>query len=278
MKTLAFTKMNGSGNDFILIDHRSLFLNDLSLPDFVRTICRRRESVGADGLILIEDSEIADFKWRFFNADGSEAEMCGNGSRCSARFAAGLGLGSGPNAERRLRFSTDSGPIEALVTGDRVRMTMMDAGHMRRGISVDVAGRREIVHFMVVGTRHVVMFVDDVDALTGEDIVNYGRTLRHAAAFAPKGVNVNFASVDAAGVVHLRTYEKGVEAETHACGTGSVVASVLLAQDRRLSSPVTVVQKSGDVLVVSFELVSTGATRVTLEGQAAINFQGSLEV
>ncbi len=273
---IEFTKMNGAGNDFVVIADIDRTLH-LSAEQIAR-VCDRRKGVGADGLIVIQSDLRLDFHMSFYNSDGQPAEMCGNGSRCSARFAAGLGLGSGPNAERRLRFSTDSGPIEALVTGDRVRMTMMDAGHMRRGISVDVAGRREIVHFMVVGTRHVVMFVNDVDALTGEDIVNYGRTLRHAAAFAPKGVNVNFASVDAAGVVHLRTYEKGVEAETHACGTGSVVASVLLAQDRRLSSPVTVVQKSGDVLVVSFELVSTGATRVTLEGQAAINFQGSLEV
>jgi diaminopimelate epimerase len=157
-------------------------------------------------------------------------------------------------------------------------MNMMDAGDMRRGISLEVAGRREIVHFMVVGTRHAVMFVDDVDALTGEDVLKYGRSLRHAAAFAPQGANVNFASLDSAGVVHLRTYEKGVEAETHACGTGSVVASVLLAHDGRLSSPVTVVQRSGDELVVSFELVPTGATRVTLEGPAAINFEGSFQV
>jgi len=259
---IEFTKMNGAGNDFVVIADIDRTLH-LSAEQIAR-ICDRRKGVGADGLIVIQSAPQFDFHMSFYNSDGQPAEMCGNGSRCSARFAAGLGL--------------DSGPIEALVTGDRVRMTMMDAGQMRRGISVDIAGRREIVHFMVVGTRHVVMFVDDVDALSSENIVNCGRTLRHAAAFAPKGANVNFASVDAAGVVHLRTYEKGVEAETHACGTGSVVASVLLAHDRRLSSPVTVAQKSGDVLVVSFELVSTGATRVTLEGPAAINFQGSLEV
>jgi diaminopimelate epimerase len=270
--------MNGAANDFVIIDDREAGIQ-LS-TDQVRFLCDRRRGVGADGLIMIRPNVEPDteFHMVYYNADGHPAEMCGNGSRCCAHFAVSLGLGRPEGESARVRFSTESGPIDARVSSDRVTVDMMDAREMRRDILVRVAQAKKIVHFMVVGTRHAVVFVDEARELTGSEITELGRVVRYDAAFAPTGANVNFASVDEGGIVYLRTYEKGVEAETHGCGTGSVAASVLLAHRGLLTSPVTVMQHSGDALEVTFELASWGATNVTLRGPVAVNFAGSLDL
>jgi len=275
---IEFTKMNGAANDFVMVDDLAGALT-LDAAQ-IRHACDRRRGVGADGLILVRPSAGVDhdFHMTYFNADGLPAEMCGNGSRCSAHFAVSLGLGEAVEGGVRVRFSTDSGPVGALVSGDRVRAALMDAREMRRDLAVRVAQTEKIVHFMVVGTRHAVVFVDEARDLTHSDITELGKAVRYAPEFGPVGANVNFASVDAEGRVHLRTYEKGVEAETHACGTGSAAAAVLLAHSGRLESPVEVLQHSGDELTVSFELVPTGATNVALEGPVAVNFTGSLDI
>lgn len=275
---LSFTKMNGAANDFVMIDDRKaeVYLT----PEQIQHLCHRRRGVGADGLILIRPDLEPDteFHMSYYNADGHPAEMCGNGSRCSAHFAVSLGLGRREGDSTRIRFSTESGPIEALVTGNLVTVDMMDAREMRRDIPVRVAQAEKIVHFMIVGTRHAVVFVDEARDLTGSEIEELGRAIRYDAAFAPIGANVNFASVDDEGMVYLRTYEKGVEAETHACGTGSVAAAVLLAHNGRLNSPATVVQHSGDALEVTFELSDGGAKNVTMRGAVGVNFAGSLDL
>jgi diaminopimelate epimerase len=203
--------------------------------------------------------------------------MCGNGSRCSAWFAASNGLGRRDGDSIRLRFSTDSGPIEAEINGTHVKMNMMDAREMRRDIPVRVAREQKNLHFIIVGTRHAVLFVDDTTELTDNDIRELGASIRHNAAFGPIGANVNFVSVDPENTIHLRTYEKGVEAETLACGTGSVAAAVLLAHLGRIQSPARVRQWSGDELVVSFDPTENGANNVTLGGPVEVNFTGSLE-
>jgi len=275
---LEFTKMNGAANDFVMIDGIN---TRVSLSDGrVRFVCDRRRGVGADGLIVLRPSsrDDCDFHMEYYNSDGHPAEMCGNGSRCAARFGAGLGLGSPDGQAVRVRFSTGSGPVDARVAGERVRVGLMDAREMSREIPVRVAQDVKIVHFMVVGTRHAVVFVDDARELSGDDIKHLGRIVRNDPEFGPVGANVNFASLGASGRIHLRTYEKGVEAETHACGTGSVAAAVLLAHDGRLESPVNVLQHSGDELTVSFRLAPDGATDVTLEGPVATNFAGALEL
>lgn len=277
--TVDFVKMNGAANDFVLFDGRDGRL--AVTAEQIRFVCDRRRGVGADGLIIIRPAGAAgeaDFHMEFYNSDGQVAEMCGNGSRCAARFGASLGLGTVEGGAVRIRVSTDSGPIDALVVGDRVKAGIMDAREMRHDIRVRVAQAEEIVHFMIVGTRHAVSIVDEARALTANDIKELGRAIRNDPAFGPVGANVNFASVDEEGTVHLRTYEKGVEGETHACGTGSVASAVILAHSGRLQSPVKVLQHSGDQLFVSFDLVPYGATNVTLDGPVAVNFSGSLEL
>lgn len=278
---MSFKKMNGTGNDFVIVDNRD---GEVSLTaEQVARVCDRRRGVGADGLILIESSPGADFLMHFYNSDGSEAEMCGNGAMCSAAFAAAAGLGETEGERTTLRFATGSGPISARTAASRadryrVAMEMLDAREMRLDVSVRVANRTGTVHFMVVGTRHAVVPVEDATRLTHDEIEDLGRLLRWDPAFAPAGANVNFVSIDEGGRIHIRTYEKGVEAETHACGTGSVAAAVVFAHQGRCASPAVVVQRSGDELGVRFELQPTGATSVYLEGPAEMNFEGTIDL
>jgi diaminopimelate epimerase len=273
---LEFVKMNGAANDFVMVDNRSGSIH-LS-GGLVAGLCDRRRGVGADGLILIEPSPDGDFFMHYYNSDGGEEVMCGNGARCSAHFAAALGLGARDGKGTTLHFMTGSGAIDARVEGDDVSMSMMDARQMRRDIRSAVAPAGATLHFMVVGTRHAVVPLDDVTTLTADDVARYGRALRHDPAFAPDGANVNFASLAPDGRMHLRTYEKGIEAETFACGTGSVASAVIFAHDGRVKSPVRVVQHSGDVLVVSFEPNQTGAGKVRMEGPVSVSFRGFADV
>ena len=273
---IEFCKMNGAANDFVMVDNRD---GRLALPaPAVRTLCDRRRGVGSDGLILIECADGYDFFMRYYNPDGSPEVMCGNGARCAAWFAASLGQGKhGPDAVS-IRFMTGSGAIDAVVAGERVSMSMMDARGMRQDLSTRVAPKGAAVHFMVVGTRHAVVPMEDVTSLTADEVVEFGRALRGDPAFAPEGANVNFASIAPDGRVFLRTYEKGVEAETLACGTGSVASAVIFAHQGRLRSPVRVVQRSGDELVISFDPCATGAEHVRMEGPVAVNFRGWADI
>lgn len=275
---LDFLKMNGAANDFVLIDGRR-GVPALSSPQ-IRFLCDRRRGVGADGLIVLRPSVATggDFHMEYYNSDGLPAEMCGNGSRCAAHFGASLGMGEVEGGAVRVALSTEAGPIRATVAGDRVKADMMDGRGLRLDVPVRVAQAEKMVHFMIVGTRHAVLIVEDARALSASEIMELGRAVRDDPAFGPVGANVNFASVDEGGGVDLRTYEKGVEAETHACGTGSVASAVILAHLGRLRSPVTVRQHSGDELHLTFELSPEGATKVTLEGPVAVNFAGSIDL
>ncbi len=271
-----FLKMNGAGNDFVMIDNLHGDVR-LSAPQIAH-LCDRRRGVGADGQIMLDAARGFDFYMNYHNADGWAAEMCGNGARCSAHFAAALGRGKSEGAQALIHFQTGSGPIEARVNGERVSIAMMDARGLRTGVAVAVAPHGGAVHFMTVGTRHAVIPVPDASALTADQVFEWGRMLRHDAAFAPEGANVNFASVGSDGRIALRTYEKGVEAETHACGTGSVAAAVLFAHEKRVASPARILQHSGDELVASFVLEPDGARHVVLEGPIAVNFRGTADV
>ncbi len=271
-----FVKMNGASNDFVMIDNMrgTIALEKAQIAH----LCDRRRGVGGDGLIMIEPADGFDFVMRYYNADGGPAEMCGNGARCSAHFAASRGLGVADGVGRRLRFQTGSGPIDARIEGDRGAMAMMDARGMQIAVPVAVAPEGTEVHFMTVGTRHAVVPLGDAGAMTAAEVADWGRRLRFDAAFAPAGANINFASVGDDGRIVLRTYEKGVEAETYACGTGSIASAVLFAHQGRIGSPVRILQRSGDELVASFDLTPDGAEHVRLEGPATVNFMGTADV
>ena len=235
--------MNGCGNDFILIDNRTARLA-MDPAVFCQSVCRRKRSVGADGLILIESSDAFDFQWQFYNADGSRAEMCGNGARCAARFAHHTGI-----AGEKMVFRTDAGPIEAQIYGDQVKIKMTPPFACRTEVAIDLSVGRRTVSSINTGVPHVVL---ETDRLAEEQIVPLGREIRHHACFAPAGTNVNFVQPDGDNRLQVRTYERGVEDETLACGTGCVAAALVTALRRRWSAPIPVVTRSGGILTIYF--------------------------
>jgi len=265
---IAFCKMSGSGNDFIIIDNRDLSLNVGDLPVFVRKVCERKVSVGADGLLLIEPSTIADFKWRFFNSDGSVAEMCGNASRCVARFAFENGI-----AGQMLSFETLVGIITAEVHGDVVKARLTDPSALQQNVRIFLTGGECGLDCIDTGVPHAVCFVASVEAC---DVVGTGREIRRHEAFQPRGTNADFALVIDRHKMRVRTYERGVEDETLACGTG-VVASVLAAAGRNfLDSPVDVTVQSGEILRVYFTVRDGRFEEIYLEGKVKMVYQGLL--
>jgi diaminopimelate epimerase len=265
---IEFYKMSGSGNDFIIIDNRDLSLNISDLPAFVRKVCARKISIGADGLFLIEPSKSVDFKWQFFNADGSMAEMCGNGSRCVARYAYLKGI-----AGKKMSFETIAGIISAEVKDDVVKVKLTDPSEVKTGIKIEAGGQTFILDSVDTGVPHAVVFVDDPDNC---DVYNNGRAIRYHEYFAPRGTNADFIAVIDRHKIRVRTYERGVENETLACGTGMVAAALTAAQRGLVESPVDVLVQSGETLRIYFENKNGLWREIYLEGSVKIVYQGFL--
>ena len=265
---LPFFKMHGGGNDFVLMDHREHLIPEAEQSRFAKRVCAPRVGVGADGLILIEDSDRADFRWRFFNADGSEAEMCGNGARCAARFAVLHGL-AGP----RLTFETLAGLIEAEVLNHQVQVSMVDVGDLRLHLAIPLKGETLAGHFLKVGVPHVVVPVENLEEVP---IRQWGREIRFHQMFQPAGTNVNFVRAKGPHALEVRTYERGVEDETLACGTGAVASALIGASLGQVASPVEVHTRGGEILTVSFQLHGKEITQVFLQGDALVVYQGEL--
>ena len=273
---IRFTKMTGSGNDFIIIDNRALKLTKERGRELARLACRRKVSVGADGLILIENDVEADFRWQFFNADGSEAEMCGNGARCAARFARLKGIVD----KDRLSFSTLAGLIEAQVSGERAKVRMPQPHGMEIDFPVQLDDCLLRLSFVNTGVPHAVFFADSQAQLDEMDVFERGRRIRFHQRFQPAGSNADFVFVSGPRNISIRTYERGVEAETLACGTGSIAAALLAAAKNFVASPVEVLTRSGETLVIHFEKISQEGginfSAVYLEGDAKVVYDAEL--
>lgn len=265
-----FFKMSGSGNDFIIIDNRrrvvQAALGKTAVEDFVKSVCTPRVSLGADGLILIQESTKADFSWRFFNADGSEVEMCGNGGRCAARFAFLKGI-----APAHMSFETLAGIIDAEVKGDVVKLRLTDPSDLRIDDEIIIAGEPYRVCSINTGVPHVVYFVDDLEHF---EVLRMGRAIRYHDHYRPRGTNANFVTPVDRSSLTLRTYERGVEDETLACGTGAVASALIAAQRGLVASPVDVRVRSGEILRIHFMAVPGGFTGVYLEGKAKVICEG----
>lgn len=266
---LPFVKMSGTGNDFIIIDHRKPVIPAELMGEFARLVCRRKFSVGADGLILIEDEKGVDFKWRFFNADGSLAEMCGNGARCAARFAYMHGI-----APAKMRFSTVAGVIEAQVSDINVTIRMTEPQKFQMEQQFTVAEQELTLHCVDTGVPHAVVFVDDI---TSFDVKGKGAAIRYHKAFQPAGTNANFCAQLPDGAWKVRTYERGVEDETQACGTGAVACALIASVLGHTTSPVEMETSGGDRLIISFDLKKgPAADNVFMKGPAHVIYQGEL--
>ena len=258
MPGIPFSKLSGSGNDFILIDNREGIVSTEDLPRLARTMCRRKFSVGADGLIAIEDTETADYRWQFFNADGSSAEMCGNGGRCAARFAVVKGI-----AGVRHSFKTLAGPIRAEVEDRRVKLEMVLPSDFCLDVEIPLPTGVRRGASVNTGVPHVVLSEEDLESV---DVKAVGWEIRSHPIFSPAGTNANFVSRTGESALSVRTYERGVEDETMACGTGAVASALIGACWWGLASPVQVRTTGGEILRVYFSRQGDRFQEVFLEG------------
>lgn len=262
---IPFSKLNGSGNDFLLVDDRNGVMKGIDLAAFAAKVCDRSRSIGADGVIFLESSRRVDFRWKFFNADGSAAEMCGNGGRCAARFAFQRGI-----AGRSMAFETVAGVVRAEVSGRRVKLQMTPPRGLAIGRTLTLRGKRIRYSFLDTGVPHVVLFVPSIEKI---DLAGVGRGIRKHRAFAPRGTNVNFAQVRS-GTVWVRTYERGVEGETLACGTGAVACGILSAVHGFVRPPVAIRTRGGEELILHFDMGQRGFGEVFLEGDTSWSCDG----
>lgn len=273
---LHFYKMNGAGNDFVVVDNRDGELTEVLDRETIAGLCDRHRGIGADGLLAVETArQGADFRFRYYNADGGEAEMCGNGARCFGRFAAHLG----EEPVGQVSFETIAGTLTAEMVDEHVRIAMSDPTDLRLDTGVVVPEVGAPVRFINTGVPHAVAWLDGPRELTNLNVVGAGRAIRHDPAFAPAGTNANFAAVLEPGHIMIRTYERGVEDETLACGTGMVACALLHHLLTGAPSPVKVEVAGGDTLEIGFGKTPDGGfTQVTLTGPADFVFEGDIMV
>ena len=269
MNPIPFYKMSGAGNDFIIIDNRDGKVKDTILTDFIRGVCRRKMSAGADGLILIETSETYDFRWRFYNSDGSKAEMCGNGARCAARFAHVTGI-----AGSVLSFETDAGVVSAQINDRLVKVRMPEPSDLKLAYPLELSQQSLEISSINTGVPHVVVMVEHVNDI---DVIAVGRKIRFHQSFAPAGTNVNFVQRQKGNSIEIRTYERGVEDETLACGTGAIASAIISASQFGMTSPIDVRTHSGVYLSIHFEFKEGQFSNIRMEGDARIIYLGKLQ-
>ncbi len=267
---LEFTKMNGAGNDFVLVDNRAQAIR--LTPAQVIHICDRHRGVGADGLMLLVPARTgeADWAWDFYNSDGSVAEMCGNGARCFGRYVQQV-----TGAKRDFTFETAAGIIAASFQGDRVTVNLTKPKDLRLHQTVPLTVGATTIHSLNTGVPHAVLYVPDADQAM---VMQLGAEIRRHAHFAPGGTNVNFVQVLGASQIRVRTFERGVEGETLACGTGVSAAALISARVHGFNSPVQVQVQGGDQLEVSFKDDGAGFDDVRLTGPADFVFTGRIEI
>jgi len=264
MRKLSFIKMVASGNDFVAVDAYK-GASASGYRDLAKRMCDRKFGAGADGLLVIDKSRKADIRMRIFNADGSEAEMCGNGARCAALYT----------GKKNVRLETLAGIIKAIVSRDLVKIRLTDPHSLKLDLPVKVGSRALWVNFINTGVPHAVIFVDGLENI---DVHGLGRHIRNHKEFSPKGTNVNFVEVLDDESIQVRTYERGVEAETLACGTGSTASALVFALRAGMNKCVNVHTRSGEVLKVYFNRTDNKFSDVWLEGNASIVYKGAYNV
>lgn len=269
MNSITFHKLVASGNDFIVIDNRKKWIKDHT--SFAQKVCRPHRGVGADGVLFLEPSKKSDFFMRIINSDGSEAEACGNGYRCVGLYAHTL-----LNFPKSMTAETLAGPIQIHVGKDTIKVKMAIPSDFQKNISIagiSLNGSKLNAAFINTGVPHTVIFAEQIKQI---DVEELGRKIRHHKMFKPRGTNVNFVEVTGKHSLSIRTYERGVEAETLACGTGTVASAIVGHLTQRVEAPVEVTTKSGEVLNVYLDIKNQKIQNVFLEGTAEFVFEGKL--
>lgn len=269
-RSIVFSKMSGHGNDFIIIDARVEHTAE-DWPERARVWCKRRTSIGADGLLIIESSSSADFRMRIFNADGSEAEMCGNGARCIAAFAAREGI-----AESRMVMETIAGPVGASVQGDVVAIQLTDPSSVKGEGSLDMDGGSRPFYFINSGVPHTILFGEGIAEMPADEVARMGHAVRFHPAFAPEGTNVDFVEILEPGRIRVRTYERGVEEETLACGTGAVASAIISSEFQGAGAPPIQVEVPGGTLTVDFKKRGDSFEDLWLKGVVVFVYEGNI--
>jgi diaminopimelate epimerase len=268
---LRFVKMSGAGNDFVMLDNRD---GTLALDhESIAHLCDRHFGVGGDGVIAVERPETAAsrYRMRYYNSDGGEAEMCGNGARCFARFARILDPGVGDE----FAFDTIPGVVRARFSGDEVTIQLTAPTGLQLNRPLVLQGGDAVAHHCNTGVPHAVLFVPDAERF---DVHHIGAEIRHHTDFEPRGTNVNFVQPTGPGSLRVRTYERGVEAETLACGTGVTASAIVAHLVLGTTLPVEVRVQGGDVLKVNFTRDGDVLRDVTLTGPADVVFSGEIEL
>lgn len=264
-KTISFYKMVASGNDFVVVDNRKKIIKNLKA--FTRQVCLLREGAGADGVLAVEKSKKADFKMRITNKDGSEAEACGNGFRIIALFAHKI-----LKYKKKMRFESLAGMIEAEIKGDgNIRVELTKPRIFRVDSEIKILGRPLNYSFLNTGVPHVVIFVENLKNI---DVKKIGKAVREHSKFKPAGANVNFVEIKNNKEINIRTYERGVEDETLACGTGSTASALISVIKGYAHSPVKVKTSGGETLKIYFENNGQSFKKVFLEGKARFVYEG----
>jgi diaminopimelate epimerase len=263
-----FYKMSGSGNDFVMVDALGQPAGDLQSPERIKAICGRGVGVGADGIVFLEKSWAADFRMVYLNSDGSRADLCGNATLCSVRLAVELGIM--PAGE--CHVETDAGVLSARYLPTGPEIDLLPVAEVKPRLPFRLESGERWIGYAMAGVPHLVVRVEDVEAV---DVMARGRPLRRDASLA-QGANVNFVSRDQTGTWRIRTYERGVEGETLACGTGAVASAILLAECGESPSGVELTTRSGRVLRVRLERRTLSGWHPSLAGEARIVFQGQL--
>lgn len=271
-----FVKMSGAGNTFVVIDNRDGVVADalktagISLERFVVRACSPVHGAATDGLILLEPSTKHDFTWRFFNADASAAGMCGNGARCAAWYAHEVGI-----AGQNMCFETGAGVVSAAIDEQQVVITLTPPSAISAPIKLTAMGQQWTGYAVNTGVPHVVI---EVPSLSEIDVPALGSEIRHDKQFEPDGTNVNFVGHSVDGHLKVRTFERGVEGETLACGTGVTAAALVRAHLGDVQSPVRVQPLSGEFLTIRFEREGDRFTNVQVAGPAKVLLSGTLEM
>jgi len=261
--------MVASGNDFVVVEE-SQRVKGSEYQRLARKICDRKFGIGADGLLVLKKSRKADIRMRVFNADGSEAEMCGNGARCVALFSCQTSAFSS-----QLKIETKAGIIETKVNKDSVKIKLTDPHGLKLDLPIKINSKTLHLNFINTGVPHAVIFVEGLDKI---DVNNLGRYIRYHKSFAPKGTNVNFVETINKEAIRIRTYERGVEGETLACGTGSAAGALIFALKAGVKNKINVHTKSGEILKVYFKRVGNKFSDVWLEGKASMVYKGEYYV
>lgn len=266
---LPFVKAEGTGNDFIIVDSKDL-KKELNLSELAEELCRRKKSVGADGLLIYDTSEKHDFKMRIFNSDGSEAEMCGNGIRCIAQYAKKIKK----LKKKNLSIETQAGEITVdFLKKDLPRLKLNEAKDLKLNFPLEIDGKFINLNFVVMGVPHAVYLTSQVEK---ENVAEIGRKIRFHSYFQPAGTNVNFVEIKSPQELKVRTYERGVEEETSACGSGVSASSLVLFLLDKIKSPVYVTTSGGGVLRVYIEGVKSKIDGLYLEAEAKIVYEGKI--